>query len=60
MQEKKCICYYHLIKKESNIKVRGPGDCSICIPDIENKYCKNYIKVNISILNVKEANKCLK
>jgi len=50
------ICYYHLIQKESNVMVRGIGigDCSICIPDKNNKYCKNYIPINITIIDIKE------
>jgi len=40
--------------KESNVTVEGVGDCSICLPDKNNKYCKNYIRINITIIEIKD------
>ena len=48
------ICYYHLMGKENNVMVEEIGDCSICIPDENNKHCKNYIPINITIIDIKE------
>uniref|UniRef100_A0A6M3JXD1 Uncharacterized protein n=1 Tax=viral metagenome TaxID=1070528 RepID=A0A6M3JXD1_9ZZZZ len=53
------ICYYHLMGKESTVMVEGAGDCSICTSDTGNEYCKNYIPINIIIIEIKER-RCLK
>ena len=47
------VCYYHLMGKESSVRVEGIGNCSICISDKNNKYCKNYIPINITIIDIK-------
>jgi len=47
-------CFYQIFKKESNVKVEGIGDCSICKKDRYNWHCKNYIKINISIIEIGE------
>jgi len=51
---KKTICYYHFMGKESNVTIKGIGDCSICKSNGNNKYCKNYIKIHIVVIEAEE------
>ena len=53
-QLNKTVCFYHLIENKNNINIEGVGDCSICKANGKNKYCKNYIKVNITIINIEK------
>jgi len=41
-------------KESSNVMVDEIGDCFICTPDENNQYCKNYIPINITIIDIKE------
>ena len=50
----RAICYYHLMGKESTVMIKGIGNCSICVSNGKNKYCKNYIPINITIIEIKE------
>lgn len=40
--------------KESNVTIKGIGDCSICKSNGNNKYCKNYIKIHIVVIEAEE------
>jgi hypothetical protein len=43
-------CFYQIFKPEIKTRIiPNVGDCSICKTDENNKYCKNYKPVNITI-----------
>ena len=48
------ICVQHLNKQpKTQIKVEGKGNCYECKPHIDNKYCKGYYPITITIYEVK-------
>ena len=55
----KAICYYQLMGNKSTVMIDGVGNCSICISNHKNNHCKNYIPINITIIDIKER-RCLK
>jgi len=50
------FCVHQLSRdKNKKIKIRndGWGDCSVCLPDEQNKHCKGFVPVNIFVFEVK-------
>lgn len=51
------VCLHQFIRPTSETKVDfegGCGDCTICMPDKNNKYCIRYYKINITEIDVVE------
>ena len=40
------ICLRHWITpKETNMKIKGVGDCKTCVPHEDNKNCRMYYEI---------------
>jgi len=49
------VCLNQLIRPQGpNIKIDGVGDCKICLPHGDNKNCKEYYPVTLTIEELKE------
>lgn len=48
----KVLCLYQLFRLEYRISKRGCGDCTTCIPDKDNMFCRCYIPVDVYILRI--------
>ncbi|MFA5153862.1 MAG: hypothetical protein WC554_15025 [Clostridia bacterium] len=44
---KQILCFYQVFKSVFSEKQEGCGDCSICVPNSENKKCLKYLPITI-------------
>jgi len=44
------ICINHLFRPKKSFKIEGCGDCANCIPNEDNKKCKNYKEVKLTLI----------
>jgi hypothetical protein len=49
----KC-CLRHFLRPGKNLGIKGVGDCTVCVPDKNNKFCSMYYKIEITHLEFEE------
>lgn len=46
------MCLRHFFRPDQPLMVKGAGNCVICKPDRNNKFCSMYHKIKVNILEV--------
>lgn len=52
--EEKVMCLNQFIRPTIYIPMEGVGDCRICQPSKDNKYCKHYYPIPVRTFYVKD------
>ena len=48
------MCLRQVFRPERPLGIKGVGDCTVCVPDEDNKNCKMFFTITIGFYTVSE------